>query len=100
VDPFDTRDLHPEMDNSGGAERLWAARIAARHGSLGVLDLSSFKCAQDPPTHTSIRAVLGAARVPHCLLHDLDETRPRTSLRLRLRTFVHAMRERGLGPWT
>jgi predicted CoA-substrate-specific enzyme activase len=99
ADPFDTRDLHPEMDNSGGSERLWAARIAARHGALGVVDLSSFKCAQDAPTHAPIRRLLGAARVPHCTLHDLDETRPRTSLRLRLRTFLHAMRERGLGPW-
>lgn len=99
-DPWDIRDLLPESDNSGGAERLWAARVAARHGRIGVLDLSSFKCAQDAPTSAPITALLRDAATPHCALHDLDETRPRVSLRMRLRTFTHAMRERGLAPWT
>jgi len=98
-DPFDVRDLLPECDNSGGGERLWAARVAARHGGLGVLDLSSFKCAQDAPTHAPIRALLSQSGTAYCSLHDLDETRPRISLRMRLRTFARSMHERGLGPW-
>jgi predicted CoA-substrate-specific enzyme activase len=100
ADPFDVRDLLPEADNSGGAERLWAARVAARHGRLGVLDLSSFKCAQDAPTHGPVDDLFREARVVSCALHDLDETRPRSSLRVRLHTFAHAMRERGLTPWS
>ena len=99
-DPYDVRDLAPEIDNSGGSERLWAARVAARHGGLGVVDLSSFKCAQDAPTHAPVRALLADAGVAYCALHDLDETRPRISLRMRLRTFAGAMKERGLGPWS
>ncbi len=99
-DPFDVRDLLPECDNSGGAERLWGARVAARHGAIGVLDLSSFKCAQDAPTYAPVRALLADAGVAYCSLHDLDETRPRISLRMRLRTFASALKERGLGPWS
>lgn len=100
ADPFDLRDILPESDNSGGAERVWAARVAARHRSFGVIDLSSFKCAQDAPTAAPIASILRGAGTVHCALHDLDETRPRVSLRVRLRTFAHAMRERGLAPWT
>ena len=96
ADPFDVRDLLPESANSGANERLWAARIAARHGRLAVIDLSSFKCAQDAPTAAPIRRLLDEAGVISCALHDLDETRPTSSLRLRLRTFAHALREHGL----
>jgi predicted CoA-substrate-specific enzyme activase len=99
-DPHDVRDLFSESDNSGGSERLWGARVAARHGSFGVVDLSSFKCAQDASTSAPIAALLRDSNTPTCTLHDLDESRPRTSLRLGLRTFAHAMRERGLTPWT
>lgn len=98
-DPYDIRDLLPECDNSGASERLWAARFAARHGRLGVVDLSSFKCAQDAPTFVPIRQLFDSAGVVSCSLHDLDETRPVVSLRMRLRTFAHALREKGLMPW-
>ncbi len=100
ADPFDIRDLHPDCDNSGSAERLWGARVATRHGALGLVDLSSFKCAQDAPTSLPIARLVRETQTPFCALHDLDETRPRTSLRLALRTFAHSMRQRGLAPWT
>ena len=69
-------------------------------GTLGVVDLSSFKCAQDAPTYAPVRSLLASAGVPYCALHDLDETRPRVSLRMRLRTFASAMQARGLAPWS
>ena len=99
ADPFDVRDLAPEVANSGVAERLFAARFAAHHGRLGVVDLSSFKCGQDSPAYAPVRDLLDRAGVPLCTLHDLDESRPVTSLRLRLRTFCHAMIERGRAPF-
>jgi predicted nucleotide-binding protein (sugar kinase/HSP70/actin superfamily) len=99
-DPFDIRDLLPESDNSGASERLWAARFAAAHGRLGVIDLSSFKCAQDAPTYAPMHSLFERAGTVRCNLHDLDETRPATSLRLRLQTFAHAMQEKGLRPWS
>jgi predicted nucleotide-binding protein (sugar kinase/HSP70/actin superfamily) len=97
-DVFDIRDLHPDSSNSGGNERVWAARFAARHGRIGVVDLSSMKCAQDPPAAGAIRELFDRTSVVSCALHDLDETRPAASLRLRLRTFAQAMADRGLAP--
>lgn len=92
----DVRDLLPGCANSGAAERVWAARFAARHGKLAVVDLSSFKCGQDSPTYGPMKDLLEQAGVVTCALHDMDETRPVTSLRVRLRTFAHALAERGL----
>jgi predicted nucleotide-binding protein (sugar kinase/HSP70/actin superfamily) len=99
ADPFDVRDLAPEAANSGVVERLFAARVAARDGRIGVVDLSNFRCGQDSPAYAPLRELLDRAGTPLATLHDLDETRPITSLRLRLRTFAHAMTERGLRPW-
>jgi predicted nucleotide-binding protein (sugar kinase/HSP70/actin superfamily) len=99
-DPFDIRDLLPDGDNSGSIERVWAARIAAAHGRLGVVDVSSFKCAQDAGTYAPMRTLFETSGTVCCRLHDLDETRPATSLRIRLRTFVHALEQKGLHPWS
>jgi predicted nucleotide-binding protein (sugar kinase/HSP70/actin superfamily) len=88
----DLGDLAPDCANSGSAERLWGARFAARHGGMGVVDLSSFKCGQDAPTYAPIREILDRAGIVTCRLHDLDETRPVTSLRVRLLTFAAALR--------
>ena len=95
---LDVSELVPGVVNSGTAERLWAARFAAQHGRLGVVDLSSFKCGQDAQLHTPVRELLEQAGVPLCALHDLDETRPVASLRLRLKTFAQAMADKGLAP--
>jgi len=98
--PLDVSQIASETDNSGAAERLWAARFAAAHGRLGVLDLSSFKCGQDAPTYAPARALLHDAGVVTCSLHELDETRPRAGMRVRLATFASAMESRGLARWS
>ncbi len=98
ADPYDIRDLLPGCANSGAAERVWAARIATRHPRMAVVDLSSFKCGQDSPTYGPIRDLVERSGVPYLALHDLDETRPVTSLRVRLRTFAHTLTARGMLP--
>ncbi len=95
---LDIQELSPECVNSGAAERLWAARFAAQHERLGVIDLSSFRCGQDVPLAAPVRELCESTGTPLAILHDLDETRPVAALRLRLQTFAHAMRARGLGP--
>ena len=99
ADPFDVRELVADVDNSGTGERLWAARYAARHGALAVVDVSSFKCAQDSVTFAPIQNLFREHGVVSCSLHDLDETRPTAAMRLRLRTLAHAMQSRGWMPW-
>ena len=70
------------------AQKVWAAKFAARHPNVVVLDLSSFKCGHDAPTYGLIDsiiadvadAVLGAARHRRQQAGRLDQD-PRQDLR-------------------
>ncbi len=90
-DPHDLTDL-PFLTNSGDGERLAAARCAGSLPWLVAIELSSFKCGQDASLYSHVAAAArSAAGKPFLALHDLDETRPVASLRLRLRTFLAAV---------
>jgi predicted nucleotide-binding protein (sugar kinase/HSP70/actin superfamily) len=79
------------LTNSGCAEKLAAARLVASEPYLVALEFSSFKCGQDAALYASISAHARGAGKPFLALHDMDETRPVASLRLRLRTFLHGV---------
>ena len=83
--------------NSGDGEKLAALRLIAAHPYLVTIELSSFKCGQDASLYADVAAGARAGGRPFLALHDLDETRPVGSLRLRLRTFLDAVErwERG-----
>jgi predicted nucleotide-binding protein (sugar kinase/HSP70/actin superfamily) len=77
------------LTNSGDGERLAGARLVGLHPFLVAIDLSSFKCGQDATLYARVEeAARGTAGKPFLALHDLDETRPVASLRLRVRTFL------------
>ncbi|MCC6336879.1 MAG: hypothetical protein IT380_23170 [Myxococcales bacterium] len=97
--PHDASDL-PFLTNSGDGERMSAARFVGWHPALVAVELSSFKCGQDASLYGHVAAAArGRDGKPFLALHDLDETRPVASLRLRLRTFLDAVErwERGAG---
>ncbi|GMU58703.1 MAG: hypothetical protein AMXMBFR34_04660 [Myxococcaceae bacterium] len=97
--PHDVSDL-PFLTNSGDGERMSAARFVGWHPALVAVELSSFKCGQDASLYGHVAAAArGRDDKPFLALHDLDETRPVASLRLRLRTFLDAVErwERGAG---
>lgn len=80
------------LTNSGDGERLAAARFAGAFPWLVTIELSSFKCGQDASLYAEVAsAARGEAGKPFLALHDLDETRPVASLRLRLETFLDAV---------
>lgn len=84
----DLSDL-PFLTNSGDGERLAGARMVGLHPFLVAIDLSSFKCGQDAALYGRVaEAARGTEGKPFLALHNLDETRPVASLRLRLRTFL------------
>jgi len=82
----------PENFSTNSAMRVWAAKVAARHPALAVVDLSSFKCGHDAPTYGIVDAILAASDTPVLRLHDLDANRPSTSMAIRLRTFDYTLR--------
>lgn len=88
---LDLSDTGPGLTNSGDGEKLAAARIAASHPYLAAIELSSFKCGQDASLYGEIADVARRGGKPFLALHDLDETRPIASLRLRLRTFLDGL---------
>jgi len=97
-DCFDIRDVWPENFSANSAQKVWAAKFAARHPNIAVVDLSSFKCGHDAPTYAIIDRILGASRTPHLTLHDIDANKPGGSINIRVKTFAYALEEyrRGL----
>jgi predicted nucleotide-binding protein (sugar kinase/HSP70/actin superfamily) len=93
----DINDVWPRNFNRNTSLKLWAAKFAARHPNLAVVDLSSFKCGFDAPTYSYVDAVLDASETPHFLFHDIDQNRPRATYAIRIQTidyFLELERQR------
>ncbi len=58
------------------SQKVWAAKFAARHPNVVVLDLSSFKCGHDAPTYGLIDSIINASGTPYSALHDIDANKP------------------------
>ena len=94
TDVFDIRDVWPENYSTNSSQKVWAAKFAARHPNLAVLDISSFKCGHDAPTYGIIDAILKAAETPRLMMHDLDANKPSGSFAIRVKTFAYSLSRR------
>ena len=90
-DVLSLSDVWPEAYSANSAQKVWAARFAARHPNVAVLDLSSFKCGHDAPTYGLIDNIIGTAGTPYSALHDIDANRPTGSIRIRVKTYAHSL---------
>ncbi len=90
-DVFDVRDVWPENYSVNSVQKVWAAKFAARHPNVGVVDLSSFKCGHDAPTYGLIDSIISATKTPYLALHDLDANKPGGSIAIRVKTFAYAL---------
>ncbi len=91
--PYDIRDVWLENFSTNSAQKVWAAKFAARHPNIAVLDLSSFKCGHDAPTYAIIDKILGSSRTPHLTLHDIDANKPGGSIKIRVKTFAYTLEQ-------
>ncbi len=91
--PFDIRDVWAENYSTNSAQKVWAAKFAARHPNVAVIDLSSFKCGHDAPTYAIIDRILAASRTPHLTLHDIDANKPEGSIKIRVKTFAYTLEQ-------
>ena len=91
-DPLDINDVWPENYSANSVQKVWAARFAARHPHIAVLDLSSFKCGHDAPTYGLIDKIIGTAKVPYSALHDIDANKPGGSIQIRVKTYAHKLK--------
>jgi predicted nucleotide-binding protein (sugar kinase/HSP70/actin superfamily) len=92
LDPRGISDVWQRNFNRNTNHKIWAAKVAARHPNLAVVDFSSFKCGHDAPTYSYIDSILDASATPHFLFHDLDQNKPRASLKIRIQTIEYFLR--------
>ncbi len=90
---FDISDVWPENYSTNSAQKVWAAKFAARHPNVAVVDLSSFKCGHDAPTYAIIDKILGSSKTPHLTLHDIDANKPGGSIKIRVKTFAYTLEQ-------
>ena len=89
--PLDIRDVWPENYSVNSVQKVWAAKFAARHPNIAVLDLSSFKCGHDAPTYGLIDQIIATAGVPYAAMHDIDANKPTGSIKIRVSTYAHSL---------
>jgi activator of 2-hydroxyglutaryl-CoA dehydratase/predicted nucleotide-binding protein (sugar kinase/HSP70/actin superfamily) len=91
--PFDISDVWRRCFNRNTNAKIWAAKVAARHPNLAVIDLSSFKCGHDAPTYSYVSNILDASETPHFLFHDLDQNKPSTTFNIRIESIDYFLRQ-------
>jgi len=91
-DVLEIGDVWPENYSANSAQKVWAAKFAARHPNVVMLDLSSFKCGHDAPTYGIIEGIVRESATPHVGLHDLDANKPGGSIKIRVKTYVHSLK--------
>jgi activator of 2-hydroxyglutaryl-CoA dehydratase/predicted nucleotide-binding protein (sugar kinase/HSP70/actin superfamily) len=92
--PHDINDVWPENFSTNSAQKVWAAKFAARNPHVAIIDISSFKCGHDAPTYGIIDSITAAAKAAYLTLHDLDQTSPTESFKIRLKTFAYNLHKR------
>ncbi len=89
--PLETADVWPENYSTNSVQKVWAAKFAARHPHVVVLDLSSFKCGHDAPTYGMIDSIISSSTTPYSALHDIDANKPRGSMQIRVKTYAYTL---------
>ncbi|HVR03742.1 MAG TPA: acyl-CoA dehydratase activase-related protein, partial [Polyangia bacterium] len=82
----------PENYSVNSSQKVWAAGFAARHPNVVVLDLSSFKCGHDAPTYGLVDSIIETSKTPYAALHDIDANKPGGSIKIRVKTYAHALK--------
>jgi predicted nucleotide-binding protein (sugar kinase/HSP70/actin superfamily) len=90
--PLEVSDVWPENYSANSVQKVWAAKFAARHPNVVVLDLSSFKCGHDAPTYGLIDSIISTSATPYSALHDIDANKPGGSIKIRVKTYAHSLK--------
>ncbi|MBI4820540.1 MAG: CoA activase [Deltaproteobacteria bacterium] len=90
-DPLSVSDVWPENYSANSVQKVWAAKFAARHPNVAVVDLSSFKCGHDSPTYGMIDDIISTAGCAYSALHDIDANKPSGSIKIRVKTYSYTL---------
>jgi predicted nucleotide-binding protein (sugar kinase/HSP70/actin superfamily) len=89
---FNINDVWQRSFNRNTNHKVWAAKIAARHPNMAVIDLSSFKCGHDAPTYAYVDQILDSTNTPHFMFHDIDHNKPGASFKIRVQTIDYFLK--------
>lgn len=90
--PLELNHVWPENYSVNSAQKVWGAVFAAHHPNVVVLDLSSFKCGHDAPIYGLVDSIIEKSRTPYAALHDIDANKPAGSIKIRVKTYAHALK--------
>ncbi len=90
--PLELNHVWPENYSVNSAQKVWAASFAAHHPNVVVLDLSSFKCGHDAPIYGLVDSIIDRSKTPYAALHDIDANKPSGSIKIRVKTYAHALK--------
>ena len=90
--PLELNHVWPENYSVNSAQKVWGAVFAAHHPNVVVLDLSSFKCGHDAPIYGLIDGIIEKSKTPYAALHDIDANKPAGSIKIRVKTYAHALK--------
>jgi predicted CoA-substrate-specific enzyme activase len=90
--PLELNHVWPENYSVNSAMKVWGAVFAAHHPNVVVLDLSSFKCGHDAPIYGLIDSIIETSKTPYAALHDIDANKPSGSIKIRVKTYAHALK--------
>src|SRR4029079_19446256 len=90
--PLEVQDVWPENYSANSVQKVWAAKFAARHPNVVVLDLCAFECGHDAPTYGLIDSIIAASATPYSALHDVDANKPGGSIKIRVKTYAHTLK--------
>ena len=90
--PLELNHVWPENYSVNSAQKVWGALFAAHHPNVVVLDLSSFKCGHDAPIYGLIDSIIEKSKTPYAALHDIDANKPAGSIKIRVKTYAHALK--------
>lgn len=92
-DPMEISDVWKRSLSSNVNIKLWAAKFVARHPNLVAMELSSFKCGHDAPTYNVIEEIIETSGTPFFSFKDIDENKPKGSIKLRIETIDYFLRQ-------
>ncbi len=93
TDPFDISDVWKRTLSTNVNIKLWASKFVARHPNLVAIEISNFKCGHDAPTYTAIEEIIESSGTPYYSFKDLDENKPKGSLKLRIETIDYFLKQ-------
>jgi predicted nucleotide-binding protein (sugar kinase/HSP70/actin superfamily) len=93
--PFDISDVWPSSYSANTNEIVWGAKVAARIPWIAcVARLSSYECGMDQPTYSPVQQIVERSGTLFFSFQDLDATKPAGSVKIRVETTAHYVRER------